>query len=409
MLLRKHPPARIQSQGLWLTLIVIATLCFLQWTPPGWYNFLELFRWYFMAAVAGYLFILQGGKIDFLAARFYIMFNVLSWLSVLLSLLRTPNIDSVLYTAVSSVVPFFLGLVLVSALSTIQGRKIWLYALFTAGFLWAYEIINLWSLYGENIRHYLYGPGNDHNLISVNFSMASIASLTVALYGDFKISKPKAALIKIIGSFICILFYVCTFLSYSRSGFIVTSIGILFTLLTLFFSKNTRVTFVIIVIILITSISFLVSIVQVTNPTWFLKFGEIVRLNDPSTSVYVRTVLLQKARNVILENPIIGIGPGVFKTIYDPIIGNQSFYLVHNSYLTAWAENGILGLSIYIIWLFLWAKFFLTKWHQLNLLSRILTMMFIPFFAMLFFLDIGGFPLHFMLMLFSGLYGEYKS
>jgi O-antigen ligase len=405
MLARKYSLAhtRTGTQVPLPTVIVVAVLAFLQWQPPGWHQWLEGFRWYFMAAAAGYLFVLQRGRINLSNARFYILFNALSWLGVLLSLFRTPDPESVLYMAVSLAVPFFLGLVMLSTLSAEHGRKVWLYALFIAGFLWAYEVINLWYVYGENIRHYLYGPGKDHNLISVNFAMAATGSLAVALHGDFNVSKATRGFIRIAGFTGCLLFFACTFLSYSRSGFIVASIGIFFTLFTLFFSKTTRGVMVVIFIFLMAAAAFMASVVQVTNPTWFIKFGEIVRLDDPNTSVYVRTVLLQKAWSVIGENPLIGVGPGIFKTIYDPVIGHQSFYLVHNSYLTAWVENGILGLCAYLLWVVLWIRFFLTRWHELELTRRILVLMFIPFFVMLLFLDIGGFPLQFMLLIFSGI------
>ncbi len=412
MLVRKYsvPSARThvrpQAHQSLPTVLVVAALAFLQWQPPGWYQWLEGFRWYFMAAVAGYLFILQRGRINLSRAKFYILFNILTWLGVLLSLLRTPDPESVLYMAVSLVVPFFLGLVMLSCLSADQGRKVWLCALFSAGFLWAYEIVNLWSIYGENIRHYLYGPGKDHNLISLNFAMSATAMLAIVLYGSFNISKPAKALIRLACFSACILFFICTFLSYSRSGFIVASIGVFFTLFTLFFSRHTRGALVVIFVLLMLVGAFMASIVQVTNPTWFIKFGEVVRLDDPNTSVYVRTVLLQKAWAVILENPLIGVGPGIFKTIYDPVIGHQSFYLAHNSYLTAWVENGVLGLCAYLLWVSLWMRFFLTRWHELDLLNRILTLIFIPFFLMLVFLDVGGFPLHFMLLIFSTLRGQ---
>jgi len=380
VLSRKYDLARTRSPGLYFTLIVIAVLSFLQWEPPGTYTWLESFNWYLMIGVAGYLFILQRGRLNTSGIRFYIIFNFLFWLGGVLSLFRTPSPDQVLYSAVSMTIPFFLGLVMLSAMSTNKGRAIWLYTLLIAALLWAYEVVQLWFLYGENIRHFLYGPGRDHNLVAIIFAMAATALMIIFLYGDFAVNKSTQFLIKGAAFSTSLGLLICSFLTYSRSGFIATIVGIFFTLFSLFLSERTRMPFVIFFILLLGGLSVLTSVVQTTNPTWFIKFNEITRLEDPTTSVFVRTVLLQKALAVIAENPFIGIGPGVFRTIYDPLIGHQSFYLVHNSYLAAWAENGILGLLGYIIWLFLWIRLFLTKSYETNIVGNLCTLLYNAFF-----------------------------
>jgi O-antigen ligase len=386
----------------YVTIAIFAVLAFLQWEPPGFYFWLESFRWYFMVGIAGLVFILQKADLNISRARFYILFSLLSWLGALLSLLRTPLPDEILYKLVSMTIPFFLGLVFIPVISINSGRLVWLGTLIIAALMWGYKVVQLWILEGEGVRHILYGPGMDHNLVALCLAIAATTLMIVALYGDvITIRVPLQKLLKLSGFLGSVFFLICSFLTYSRSGFIITLVGIFFAIFTLILS-NRKKTLLVILFILFIGYIMVIPIVQLTNPTWFIKINEIARLDDPTTSVFVRTVLLRKAWGIVQENPFIGIGPGIFRVIYDPMIGHQSFYMVHNTYLATWVENGILGLFGYIVWLYLWARL-LFKWNNLSLIKQILLSAFVPFFIMLFFLDIGGFPLSFMLIIFSTL------
>lgn len=406
MLIPKKGIDSSAPQVVYLALSFFAILSFLQWEPPGFFFWLESFRWYIMLLVAGFLFIIQRGYLNIPSAKFYIVFNSLAWLGTLLSLLRTPSPDQVLYTAVSMSIPFFLGLVLIPVISTDKGRLAWIAALLAAALLWGSQTIFLWLEQGENIRHVLAGSGTDHNAISLCLAVAATALMIVALYGNFSFNRLWQSLLKVVCFFISSGFLVCSFLTYSRSGFIVTLAGIFFAVFTLLISNKIKMFFIILSISLFLGWT-MISTVQITNPTWFIKINEISRLEDPNTSVFVRTILVQKAWELIGENPIIGIGPGIFRTIYDPLIGHQSFYLPHNTYLATWAEMGSLGFIGYIVWLSLWIRLFFRNWNKFNLYQRVLLSIFVPFFIMLTFLDIGGLMLTIMLATFSGL--QYSS
>lgn len=393
---------RLSTLGNRLLIGIFAVLMFLQWSPPGFYTWLTSFRWYFMVGVAGFVFILQKFKINFQSIRFYLMFNVLSWAGILFALFRTPLFNQTLYSAVSMVIPFSLGLVLIPVFFQTRGRVIWLISLVVAALLWAYKIIQLWETLGEDIRHVLTGRGMDHNMISLCLSSAATALMVISLYGDFSIKQPLKKIIQLISFIVSIGFLVSSFLTYSRSGFIVTILGISFVVLTLILSKRLKTFFVIVAILLIGA-SLLIPLVQYTNPTWFIKFDELLRLSDQNTSVYTRTVLVQKAWQIIKENPIIGIGTGVFRTIYDPYIGDRSFYLPHNTYLGVWVGQGIFGLAGYLIWILLWINSIIKNWMKFDISTRALMSVFAPFFLMLAFLDLSGIVSIGMLAFFSGL------
>src|SRR3989304_3860907 len=101
MLANKKNYQKTNSRGQLPALLILAILTFLQWSPPGFYVFLESLRWYIMAGIAGVVFVLQSRYIKISGARFYILFSVLSWMGALLSLLRTPLPEKVLYYSVS--------------------------------------------------------------------------------------------------------------------------------------------------------------------------------------------------------------------------------------------------------------------------------------------------------------------
>ena len=62
-----------------------------------------------------------------------------------------------------------------------------------------------------------------------------------------------------------------------------------------------------------------------------------------------RVVLIEKALTVIYQNPFVGIGQGGILYGFTDSMGREfPTKLVHNSYLAAWAEYGILGVIGYI-------------------------------------------------------------
>lgn len=390
---------RTKALGDITTIFIFSLLMFLQWTPPGFYDWFLSLRWYFMLGVIGFVFVLQGLKIDLQYVRFYILFNALLWFGVLFSLFRTPAPDHTLYTSVSMLLPFSFGLVFVDILSQTRGQIAWLVSLLGAVLLWAYRIITMWMEQGENIRLVLTGQEFDHNMISLSFACAATALMAMAVYGDFQ--KKIVNIVSFISS-IGLLF--CTFITYSRSGFIVASSGVLFVLLTLVFSKRLK-WFIVIVIFLIISFIFIMPFLKIASPIWFNKFSEIFLFGNEGTSVYVRVVLAQKAWAIIDANPIIGIGPDAFTStfFYDSSIGHMSNYLPHNTYLGTWAGQGILGISAYVIWVLGWVYYVIKNWEIYNVFQRSMMCLFVPFFMMLLFLDIGGSLNMSLLAFFSGI------
>jgi O-antigen ligase len=380
---------RLIEPGNMPIIFIFAILMFLQWSPPGFYVWLASFRWYFMAGVAGFIFVLQSRYIKVSNTRFYLLFYFLSWGGIFLSLLRTYRPLETLYVAVSMVVPFSFGLVLIPIFNQVKGRVVWLGALGGASILWAYRIIQLWLTFGENIRYELVGHGADHNMIALCLACAATVFMIIALYGDFAVLQSLKNPIRFASFIASIGFLAVSFLTYSRSGFIITFLGIAFAVLTLVLSKRMPA-FLIIVFFLLFSLSILIPVMQVTNPVWFYKFSELSLLGDSGTSVYVRVVLVEKALQIIKENPIIGIGPGSFKTIYDATMGRQSFYMSHNTYLGTWAEQGILGFAAYLILIFMWARTFMKNWSNFDISKKAIMSAFVPFFLMLAFLDMNG-------------------
>lgn len=390
-----------------VSLMIFAVLMFLQWSPPGFYNWLTSFRWYYMVGIAGVIFILQSRHLKISNTRIYLVFSLLSWGGVLLSLFRTDHTDTTLYVLVSMTVPFALGLVLIPIFAHRKGKTIWLIALGGAAILWAYRTIRLWLTMGENLRYELVGSGVDHNMIALCMAIAATVLMVISFYSNFAVQVPVKNFIRALSFIASIGFLFCSFLTYSRSGFIVSGSGILFVVLTLILSRRLKTFFAITAFFLI-GISLILPLLQITNPTWFIKFDEVSRFGDSNTTIYVRTVLAGKAWQIIKENPIIGIGPGSFRTRYDSSLGNRSFILPHNTYLGTWAEQGILGLASYIFWMLMWGRAVIKNWTNFDTSEKALMSVFVPFFLMLAFLDMNGILNISLLAFYSGLGAETK-
>lgn len=386
--------------------IVYSFIMFIQWSPPGFYDYLAGFRWYLMLFVSVLLFL------PFLDRRntpikFLLFFYFLSFMGILLSLFRTKFHTQTLYTAVSLLVPFVLGFALSNYFSEKLGKKIFVITLIAAAFLWAINIINMWYLHGENIRKILVGRGLDHNIIALNLGTATIIFLVTSLYGKFSEIRVINNVIIITLIAITMVLYLLTFFTYSRSGFITTSISILLILFTLLLNYN-FLKFISVLLFLLGTLIIIVPVIQITNPVAIIKFSELLNTNYEATSLFTRSLLFEKAIFVISENPVVGIGPGAFVNTQYSYYGMLSYKLPHNTYLKTWAEYGMFGILGYIVWIIKWLQITLFKWKTKELTQKILLSMYIPFFVMLLFLDLGGISHLSMLTVFSVINNESK-
>jgi O-antigen ligase len=106
------------------------------------------------------------------------------------------------------------------------------------------------------------------------------------------------------------------------------------------------------------------------------------------------------------ERPLIGVGPGVFRSLYMPYklrldaehptwirLGNQSFGQVHNDHLQLLAETGLPGYLIFLAALVVLGRLSFTRRDQHTPTVRFVTAFAFPAVISLFVLALGHFPL----------------
>jgi len=83
----------------------------------------------------------------------------------------------------------------------------------------------------------------------------------------------------------------------------------------------------------------------------------IARLfESDNNAAYARIPLMELAFRIIKANPILGVGANNFTVVmYDYIsaeLAGMWLYIVHNKYLLVWAETGIIGIIVFLWFLF---------------------------------------------------------
>ena len=125
----------------------------------------------------------------------------------------------------------------------------------------------------------------------------------------------------------------------------------------------------------------LISPVLAISPKWATRFDSMVAgfsagdFGEVSSS---RVELLNKAWALISDNPILGVGVAGSRSAYysdGELFGTG---LLHNSFLTEWADKGILGLVAYIVWLALYLKIASSVFWRVSSMDRLWLLLYIP-------------------------------
>ena len=123
----------------------------------------------------------------------------------------------------------------------------------------------------------------------------------------------------------------------------------------------------------------------------------------------IRLTLLGKGLYLIRQNPFLGVGIGGSKASISSFEANFPHHFIHNTYISEWAEKGLLGILGYLIWFILYLKFIRKYFLDLPVTDQIwLLLIFLVFFN-LNFLDINS-TAYLMFIIFIGIYAEqYKT
>lgn len=396
--------------GKWLPAILVSLHYFNLWKPPNlWF---EGEKWYMLFGVAVVVFVIQKGHLDIESTRIFWTVQGLSVLGAIISLPRALYLDSALWGTVGMIMGFATILMFIPTLSTRLARRVMLFALVAASVLWVIEVQVRLDELGVFVPYHVFSePEHDKNLISLCMALGATALLSfLVLWKPPESWRPLqifiVRLVLAIGGFYMI--YTLS-LIYSRAGLLTAFVGVLAVLgVLLVRGRGIRGVFHVglatslVVVVVILSLDAVLS----AAPGWDYMLEPLLNIQD-SAAIALRRVFIEKALAMIRENPFLGVGAGGTKSAYSSVYEDSIRGLIHNSYLTAWAELGILGLLSQVAWIYAYFKMLKTEFFHLPLVDQIWLLLFIPFFFDLGFINIGSQSVM-MLALLSGLYYELR-
>ena len=145
-------------------------------------------------------------------------------------------------------------------------------------------------------------------------------------------------------------------LTFSRSAWLAFAIGWLALFLSLFFATKKKVIRILFLKagskLVITGVLIFAALNLLLGPLWTARLNDTSRLG--MVSVTQRSDLINQAKILITESPALGLGIGSYLLrIQDLNPGRDIFFYqpVHNTWLLLWAELGIVGLSLFFLWI----------------------------------------------------------
>jgi len=373
-------------------ILLITLYYFNSMNPPGFtiINSWEV-RWYILLVLAAGAYWLTGERvIEYRSARPFWHVVLLIAGGAVISLLRTPELGLALKNTVGfygTIASLYFFLVVLRHRTT---RIALLVALLLAATLWTIKIHSTYQILGEDARLFWVGRGLDKNALALMLSQANTVVFTIALFWRPNQQVKLFALMVRLLLFGLVAFWLYTTSQlFSRSGLMTAFVGLAGVLLLLSYTQRGRGFFKSLIITSITSallISYLPRFLE-TFPTWQIYYERVVNYEKHFDT---RLGVLEKAQLIIEENPLLGIGAGVFKTLYVDVGGKGGVGRVaHNTYAGTWAELGFLGIFAYVVWGFYVLKLLRDVFPRAHLVDQAWMASLIPFFFMLAFLDIG--------------------
>ena len=211
----------------------------------------------------------------------------------------------------------------------------------------------LWSL-DIQVR----GPADMAGIIMTNYTSQSFAFIAAVLCCICLLKEPlsrqkKLLLVGMIVLFIFNIFFV----SASRSGYLALPVAVVFLFVNLYGFKKLPY-------ILATMASALL-LVALTSSTLQQRIKLAVEENKSShtseslTSIGVRDIFRQNTLELIQKKPLIGYGTSAFESVYGAYAATkyqdwrgESVSDPHNQYLFVWLENGLVGLLLFLIYIY---------------------------------------------------------
>ncbi len=367
--------------GVWLPALTVALYFLSVWRPtvlPP-----EARRWYIALAAAAFAYVIQSrfGRTPLTAGGGTVFWAVcaMNLAGAGLALFRASDPDDTLWRTVALGTNYLILGLYVPVLATPLARRLLLAALIAAGLLWSSDIAQLSDLRGQLHYATFEETGGNKNLIGFSLTLGGLSLLHLAVRGLAR----RATVQKVVGRLILasggayLLYHMA--LIYARSGILTAAIGALALLGTLIGQSRRKLggaLYALVAAVLATvAVATLLPSIRETSPQWDAMYPRLLAGEDHA--FYSREMLLKKGLYLVSENPLIGVGAGGSLAA---VRGPESFpaYLIHNSYLTDWAEFGILGLLSNAVWIVVLVRTLRARFSTAPLSDQVWLLLFFP-------------------------------
>lgn len=311
--------------------------------------------------IASLLFVTAGTHKKY---TYYHLFLLLLWAWIIGSVMWTPNLKSGLELAPRlfqlMLLPFLFSLVIINKKSLLAA-----YQCYVIGNMIASSIIIYNFLHGINSPYY--GRFTVKNIETDTMSIILALAIPMAAYLT---SAMQGKLSKIIYTITIPYIIFAIFLTGTRTGSIVAIIGLIYWLYT-HRSASIKVKLILVILFAI-SISAVATYAPKASIDRVFSAGKSLK----SGNLNYRTVIWKASLNQWRESPIVGTGLGGLGDVLSR--EHVNYREAHNTHIHLLAENGIIGMAIYvllefsILYLILQARPFPEKFFLLALLFSII-------------------------------------
>jgi O-antigen ligase len=373
----------------WLPVLVAGVFFISLWKIPVMPNL----TWYMALGMAFFAFIALKQPLNTQAAKIFIPIYGLSLLGAIVSLLRATDLSLALWNTVGAGISLLTFLLFLPVFALPHARRFFLFLLILSGLIWAIQVQLLIDRYGQLFFGTFGLIGQDKNYIGMILVLAGTALLYLAFFWKpEKTSFFLLFLLRLGMILMAVFFFYSVAIIYARSGVLAAILGVcILAGIKLIASPswiNRSQTLIIVGLVTVLAL-FLVPNVLLISPQW-QRFENFETEGLGVVSTYnIRSVLLNKGLYIIRQNPILGVGIGGSRFAVSEGLVYYPHYLIHNTFLTDWAEKGFLGLLSNFVWIWFYVKLVRKYFFSVALADQIWLVLFsLVFFEMLF-LDMG--------------------
>ncbi len=195
-------------------------------------------------------------------------------------------------------------------------------------------------------------------IVMTNHTSQSLAFVVAVLCCIFLLKEPlslqkKSFLVGILILFIFNIFFV----SPSRSGYLALPVAVFFLMINLYGYKKLPHTLGVMIVALLLVALTSSTLQQRITLAW--EENKSSQTSESLTSIGVRDIFRQNTLELIQQKPLLGYGTSSFKSVYSAHVATkyqdwrgESQADPHNQYLFVWLENGLLGLLLFLVYIY---------------------------------------------------------